>query len=212
MGKILVADRLSWDGQGAGEQRVFQVASKGLIDWRLDGWIAHPKNPDWPFFRRGAMYAALKTAGTQPVLSERLNSSVKKGASTRRLLAPVFRATLHSFRAACSDDVRLWILFNRLQLNMAKDGRSVVSVVSSTASDPGWTIEGGLRTCSACPVCSKATALCSAATAALIVPIDDRAFSVTAWNSLPLSVTSSASFQVLWKRLKTVVFTRSFSS
>jgi len=31
---ILVADRLSWDGQGAGEQRVFQVASKGLIDLR----------------------------------------------------------------------------------------------------------------------------------------------------------------------------------
>jgi len=26
------------------------------------------------------MYAALKTAGTQPVVSERLNSSVKKGA------------------------------------------------------------------------------------------------------------------------------------
>jgi len=28
------------------------------------------------------MYAALKTAGTQPVVSERLNSSVKKGART----------------------------------------------------------------------------------------------------------------------------------
>jgi len=28
------------------------------------------------------MYAALKTAGTQPVISERLNSSVKKGART----------------------------------------------------------------------------------------------------------------------------------
>jgi len=31
---ILVADRLSWNGQGAGKQQVFQVASKGLIDWR----------------------------------------------------------------------------------------------------------------------------------------------------------------------------------
>jgi len=30
----------------AGEQRVFQVASKGLIDWRLDRRIAHPMNPD----------------------------------------------------------------------------------------------------------------------------------------------------------------------
>jgi len=28
------------------------------------------------------MYTALKTAGTQPVVSERLNSSVKKGART----------------------------------------------------------------------------------------------------------------------------------
>jgi len=46
---ILVADRLSRDGQGAGEQGVFQVASKELIDWRLDGRIAHPKNPDCPF-------------------------------------------------------------------------------------------------------------------------------------------------------------------
>jgi len=34
------------------------------------------------FFRRGEMYAALKTAGTQPVESERLNSSVKKSART----------------------------------------------------------------------------------------------------------------------------------
>jgi len=34
------------------------------------------------FLRRGEMYAALKTAGTQPVVSERLNISVKKGAKT----------------------------------------------------------------------------------------------------------------------------------
>jgi len=40
-------------------------------------------------------------------------------------------------------------------------------------------------------------------------------FSVTAawaWNSLPLSVTSSASHPVFWKRLKTALFTRSFPS
>jgi len=46
---ILVVDCLIRDGQGAGEQRVFQVALKGLIDWRLDGRIAHPKNPYRPF-------------------------------------------------------------------------------------------------------------------------------------------------------------------
>jgi len=46
---ILVADRLSWDGQGAGKQRVVQVASKVLIDWRLDDRIAHPKVDDQPF-------------------------------------------------------------------------------------------------------------------------------------------------------------------
>jgi len=61
----------------------------------------------------------------------------------------------------------------------------------------------------------------SAATAALIVPatvrstIGDRAFSVAAaqaWNSLPLSVTSSASLPVFRKHLTTVLFTRSFPS
>jgi len=31
------------------------------------------------------MYAALKTAGTQPVESEQLNSSVKKGARTSKM-------------------------------------------------------------------------------------------------------------------------------
>jgi len=55
----------------------------------------------------------------------------------------------------------------------------------------------------------------------LIVPatarstIGDRAFSVAAaraWNSLPLSVTSSASLPVFRNDLKTVLFTRSFPS
>jgi len=63
--------------------------------------------------------------------------------------------------------------------------------------------------------------LLSAATAALMLPatarskIGDRAFSVAAaraWNSLPLSVTSSASLPVLRKHLKTVLFNRSFPS
>jgi len=61
----------------------------------------------------------------------------------------------------------------------------------------------------------------TATTAALIVPatarstIGDRAFSVVAtraWNSLPLSVTSSASLPIFRKHLKTVLFTRSFPS
>jgi len=61
----------------------------------------------------------------------------------------------------------------------------------------------------------------SAATAALIVPatarstISDRAFSVAAawaWNSLLLSVTSSASLPDFRKHLKTDLFTRSFPS
>jgi len=45
--------------------------------------------------------------------------------------------------------------------------------------------------------------------------IGDRALSVAAaraWNSLPLSVTSSASVPVVRKRLKTVLVTRSFPS
>jgi len=57
----------------------------------------------------------------------------------------------------------------------------------------------------------------SAATAALIIPatarstIGDHTFSVIAaraWNSLPLSVTSSSSPQCFRKHLKTVLFTR----
>jgi len=61
----------------------------------------------------------------------------------------------------------------------------------------------------------------TADSAALIVPatarstIGDHAFSVAAaraWNSLPLSVTSSASLPVFQKHLKTVLFTRSFLS
>jgi hypothetical protein len=61
----------------------------------------------------------------------------------------------------------------------------------------------------------------SASTAALTVPptvrstIGDRAFSVAAaraWNGLPFSVTSSVSLPVFRKRLKTVLFSRSFPS
>jgi len=68
-------------------------------------------------------------------------------ASLRRFLTPVVRATLHSIRAAC-----LCVLMTSDAVQPAaaqhdKDGRSVVCVVSSAASDPGWSIEGaGART------------------------------------------------------------------
>jgi len=46
-------------------------------------WFAHPMNPDRPFQARWDVRIVLKTAGTQPVVSERLYSSVKKAQEHR---------------------------------------------------------------------------------------------------------------------------------